>query len=107
MKIKLIGFFVVIIALSLNFSHAQDNMNSKEMKKMGTTKTTDVKSTGKFVNNVCIVSHEEIDSKYFADYNGKTYGFCCNTCLKKFKKDPAKYVAKFETETSKKDKKLN
>lgn len=107
MKIKIISFFIVIIALSLNISYAQYKMNSKEMKKMETTKKTDVKSSGKFVNNVCIVSHEEIDSKYFADYNGKTYGFCCNTCLKKFKKDPAKYVAKFENESSKKDKKLN
>ena len=95
-----IGIFIFMIAFS--FSYAQDSKNSKEVKKTETSKTLDLKITGKFVNSVCIVSHEEIDSKFFVDYNGKTYGFCCNTCLKKFKKDPAKYVAKFETESSKK-----
>ncbi len=27
-----------------------------------------------------------------ADYNGKTYYFCCASCPDDFKKDPAKYV---------------
>lgn len=103
----LLGFFIVIIALSFSFSYAQDNKDGKDVKKAEMTKSTDVKSSGKFVNAVCIVSHEEIDPKFFVEYNGKTYGFCCNTCLSKFKKNPAKYIAKFEKENSKKDKKLN
>lgn len=61
-----------------------------------TPKVEVTKGTGKPVNSVCIVSGEELDSKITADYNGKTYGFCCKTCLKKFTKDPEKYISKFE-----------
>lgn len=46
------------------------------------------------VNTVCPVSGEEIDSEITTIYNGKTYALCCKSCLKKFKKDPEKYVSK-------------
>ena len=39
-------------------------------------------------------SFEEIDSEITATYNGKTYALCCKSCLKKFNKDPEKYVSK-------------
>ncbi|NPV10979.1 MAG: YHS domain-containing protein [Ignavibacteria bacterium] len=26
------------------------------------------------------------------EYNGKVIGFCCKSCIKKFKKDPEKYL---------------
>jgi YHS domain-containing protein len=45
----------------------------------------------------CPVSGEEfvVDaSSPHAEYNGKTYYFCCGGCLKKFQADPAKYTNK-------------
>jgi len=64
---------------------------------------TDVvgKGTGKPVNSLCLVSGEKIDSKITADYKGITYAFCCKTCLKKFTKNPDKYVIKYDKETLK------
>ena len=45
----------------------------------------------------CIVSGHEFvvtaDSPH-ADYNGKTYYFCCPDCPKAFEANPAKYVTK-------------
>jgi YHS domain-containing protein len=131
MKKSALVLFVFIFALSLNLTWAQDETNSKDVKKPEVTKptviqkTTDVtnpknitnpvdaktlqainnsavtKGTHKPVNSLCIVSGEKIDSKITADYKGKTYAFCCKTCLKKFTKDPEKYVLKYEKQSSK------
>ncbi len=44
-------------------------------------------------NKVCPVMGEEVDSEAPTEqYNGKTIGFCCPGCDKKFKKDPEKYM---------------
>lgn len=45
---------------------------------------------------VCPIMGGAIDSKIFADANGKRVYFCCNGCPAAFKKDPAKYIAKME-----------
>ncbi|GAB4033151.1 MAG: hypothetical protein Fur0012_12480 [Elusimicrobiota bacterium] len=45
----------------------------------------------------CPVSGEKVtvaESTPKMEYNGKTYYFCCNNCLEKFKKEPAKYAEK-------------
>ena len=43
-------------------------------------------------NAVCPVLGEPIDpSANKVEYQGKLYGFCCNGCDTKFKKDPEKY----------------
>lgn len=46
-----------------------------------------------FVNTKCPVSGEELsaDSPSY-EYEGKLYGFCCEGCMKKFAKDPEKYL---------------
>ena len=31
-----------------------------------------------------------------SEYQGKTYYFCCQTCLEKFKKDPQEYISKIK-----------
>lgn len=60
---------------------------SSDVKKPGEAKIGD-KST-------CLVSGEEFviaaDSPS-AEYEGKTYYFCCPPCVGKFKADPKKYV---------------
>jgi YHS domain-containing protein len=46
----------------------------------------------------CPVMNGKIDSKYFADYQGKRIYFCCSGCIEEFKKDPEKYLKKMEAE---------
>lgn len=57
----------------------------------------------------CMVSDEEIDEKgdmkpYVFTHDGRQIKLCCESCLKDFKKDPAKYIKKIE-EAEKKQKK--
>ncbi len=48
------------------------------------------------VNATCIVTpREKLDGKTFVKYHGKTYGFCCKSCVKKFRKNPEKYITRF------------
>jgi YHS domain-containing protein len=115
-----LGLLLLAFTVSLNLTFAQDNKDSKDSKKTDVTKSEVTKpnvtktevtqavvtapGTGKPINAVCIVSGEELDSKVTADYKGKTYGFCCKTCLKKFTKDPEKYVTKYESKIDTKSK---
>ena len=44
----------------------------------------------------CILSGKKVaqdDARGPVNYDGKDYFFCCNSCLEKFKADPAKYIA--------------
>ncbi len=42
----------------------------------------------------CPVSGEPALEKYTVEHEGTAYHFCCKDCVKKFKKDPAKYLKK-------------
>ena len=45
-------------------------------------------------NELCPVMGEKVNPKVkTVSYTGKTYGFCCSGCDKKFAADPAKYAA--------------
>ena len=49
----------------------------------------------------CVVSDEELDEKgdmkpYVFTHEGREIKLCCESCLKDFRKDPAKYVKKIE-----------
>ncbi len=45
-------------------------------------------------NELCPVMGEKVNPKVkTVSYAGKTYGFCCSGCDKKFAADPAKYAA--------------
>ena len=47
----------------------------------------------------CLVSGEklgEMGEPYVIQYEGRTVKFCCKNCLKKFNKDPKKYLAKLD-----------
>ena len=49
----------------------------------------------------CLVSDEEIDEKgdmkpYTFTHQGQEVKLCCKSCLKDFKKEPAKFMAKIE-----------
>lgn len=47
-------------------------------------------------NKFCPVSGDEIDPAMKYVHEGQEYGFCCKMCIKDFKKDPAKFIAKLE-----------
>jgi YHS domain-containing protein len=47
--------------------------------------------------STCPVSGEklgEMGPPVSIDYQGKKVAFCCDSCIAKFQKDPAKYLAK-------------
>ena len=46
---------------------------------------------------VCPVSGDEASEKASYTYEGKEYHFCCKKCIKKFQKDPQKYIAAMES----------
>jgi len=107
-RIMIIPFIVLFAyGFSIN-SSAQDKkkVESTETKVMDTKQEVekDIKKTeikvvdNKPVNTVCPVSGEEIDEGITTTYNGKTYAVCCKSCLKKFNKDPEKYISKLSTD---------
>lgn len=42
---------------------------------------------------VCGMSVARETARFKFDHGGKTYFFCCQNCLEKFKTDPAKYMS--------------
>jgi len=42
---------------------------------------------------ICGMSVDESKAAGTAEYNGKTYYFCCTGCREKFEKEPQKYEA--------------
>jgi len=91
MKKLVYGVFILFLGLSLSSNaYSQEKEKKKETVK-DSSKTVE---TGKAFNTICPVSSEDIDSEITYTYKGKTYAFCCNKCLKKFKADPEKYSSK-------------
>lgn len=62
------------------------------------TPAVDVKAPGEAKigdTTKCPISGEQFvvtDTSPHAEYNGKTYYFCCPNCAAKFQSDPAKYA---------------
>jgi len=59
-----------------------------------------------YILKKCVVSDEEIDEKgdmkpYVFVHGDRQIKLCCESCLKDFKKNPAKYVKKIEAEEKK------
>ena len=58
----------------------------------------DAKSAKPYPLKTCIVSGEKLDGDmgkpYVFVHEGQEIKLCCKTCLKDFKKDPAKYIKK-------------
>ena len=56
------------------------------------------------INSKCPVSGKPAKASKTVEYKGKTLGFCCGFCIKKFNKDPESYVAdmpEFKTQEAK------
>ena len=91
----LFAVFFIMIGFSIN-SYAQEEQKKDE--KSGTKQEVKEDSTAasdaEAFNSICAVSGEDIDKDITYTYESKKYAFCCNNCLKKFKKDPAKYTSR-------------
>jgi YHS domain-containing protein len=57
----------------------------------------------KSLNTACPVSDEESDPEVTFTHEGRTIAFCCEGCIKEFKKEPAKFVAKLEEQEKEKE----
>jgi YHS domain-containing protein len=67
--------------------------HSGHMKGMMKDSSMTQNTVSKTFNKYCPVTGEEVDSdESTIEYKGKTYGFCCSKCEKKFKADPEKYI---------------
>lgn len=91
---------VMVLFLTVSFSEvltAQEKPaqqdQKEEVKNEAKGEVTVVKE-GKPLNAVCPVSAEEIDDPVLVKYDNKIYQLCCKSCLKKFKKDPEKYISR-------------
>ena len=46
------------------------------------------------INSICpVMTDEPVDPKITIEFRGKTIGFCCERCRKKFKANPDRYLA--------------
>jgi len=48
------------------------------------------------INKICPVDDKPVDRDVFIIYKGQKIGFCCEDCLKDFKEDPDRYMAKLK-----------
>ena len=74
-----------------------------------TVSAADEKKPKAYTLDTCIVSDEKIGADpgmkpYTFVHEGREVKLCCKSCLKNFKKDAAKYVAKIEAAEKKKAK---
>lgn len=98
MKIKFLIIVLVLTSFVFNFSVAQE----KEKQEVKIEKKLEVKSeigkdqntkVKKIWNEVCPVMGDPVDPETpTVEYNGKIIGFCCKSCIKKFNKNPEKYL---------------
>lgn len=86
---------VVIVALMFLVAGIDGSAIAQD-KKSEKAKKENVASQkpGKPVNTICPVTDEEADGEIVAVHKGVTYALCCKRCLKKFEKDPEKYIKK-------------
>jgi len=69
-----------------------DHKGHQKMEKESKAKV-DKDSEVKIWNAYCPVMGDEVDPETkTVEYKGKTIGFCCGGCIKKFNKDPEKHL---------------
>ncbi len=88
----LVIVLALIVGLSLNNVYAQTQPAAEKADEAGV-----------IVNDVCPVMGRPVskDAKYKTTYEGQTIGFCCRGCVKKFEKDPEKYISNLKKTTDK------
>ena len=90
------NFLIILFLLFMfAFNSVAQEKDSKNNKIDGKSKyNTETKiETKKIWNAFCPVMGEPVDPEVqTVEYNGKVIGFCCKSCIKKFNKDPEKYL---------------
>ena len=86
MKIKIMLASLLFLALAVSPLWAQEGAHAV-MEGAGAIDTG---------NQICPVSGDKVSPKATYVHEGKKYSFCCAGCIKKFKKDPEKYIAEME-----------
>ena len=76
-----------------NMNMNQNNMNMNMNQNMAEHEATMQTATGT-EQTLCPVTGNPIDKSVFIEYQGKKVYFCCTDCIKPFKENPEKYVAK-------------
>ena len=98
--------FMVLVLGAILFGFIGSSFAMCGMCDMGPKKASAAQDTAEKVNNkICPVTGEAVDPKnpVTYEYKGKIYNFCCNACVKDFKKDPKKYIEKIEAAEAKED----
>lgn len=110
-KLFLASLFAVIFVLTVSNTYSQDKdcCKDKSSSHCGDMKTSDQTKDGNCCDKhgnaggdstisstglKCIVSGEDLVEGQIVkfDYYGKTYNFCCDGCMAKFKKEPLNYI---------------
>lgn len=95
MKHKLIIFVTLLLSFLFNYQIFSQDKIQKDKKVDGKLnfKVEKQIETKKIWNAYCPVMGEAVDPEVqTVEYKGKVIGFCCKSCIKKFKKDPEKYL---------------
>ena len=92
------AFACTVLMLSVVAATAAPTAADKSDKK-DVAKKEDAKN--KPINAKCPVEHEDIDPAVTTTYKGKTVAFCCESCIKDFKKDPEKYMKQIAADNKK------
>lgn len=94
----LIFFLSLIFAASIfgQDKKVENNIKSKQ------TKIEKQSESKKIWNAFCPVMGDPVDPEVqTVEYKGKLIGFCCKSCIKKFQKEPEKYLMNLSSDGQK------
>lgn len=96
MKTLIFAIFILFVGLNLTNAQSHDKHKDTKSKKMSCCSSHDShkeKNVSEAAwNEVCPVLGNKVDAKTpTVEFEGKTYGFCCPGCDKKFSANPEKY----------------
>lgn len=86
---------IAMLSLFVPFINGQQE-NKKEMNNVSITENSQKGIPGIGNKVICPVTQEEFfitEKTPKIEYEGKTYYFCCEGCIEKFKKEPQKYIS--------------
>lgn len=81
-----------LVVSSCSKSESEQKINASEV-------TVPTQAAATYPLDTCVVSGEKLGSmgdSIVYQHEGTEVRFCCKSCIKKFKKDPAKYLVKLK-----------
>jgi hypothetical protein len=98
---------IATLALSAALAVAAPDAPAKKHHRPATRPSTQA-AVQPYPLKTCIVSGEEfggdMGDPVVMTYQGREIKFCCSSCVKKFKKDPEKYLKKLDADAAKQKK---